>query len=309
MFALLPMPISASDVAAAPPLAPARAAGARWAAAWASGPGRATAGGDGQPYGAPAMGGGGRPGVALAGCADAGEQPGGHGLPLGGATTALPPPAAGPAPLATTDGLLEQFRGPHLPAAVDGNRDARAFVRVPNNRKGALLKLGCRPPANDAAGAGNTYCHIYAPDDAHGAGAYLPRVWWTRKALVALAAGQAVPPAYGTTVQELNAHSRYHWFEEFGPDFGWRRSVDLTEVQNAANTGQVCIISGQRKDLNTAGHLCAVVPETAQHRAGRQGERVTRPLLSQAGARNFEYGGRVWWTGAQFGRFGFWIHA
>jgi hypothetical protein len=40
-----------------------------------------------------------------------------------------------------------------------------------------------------------------------------------------------------------------------------------------------------------------------------QRERVSLPLMSQAGARNFEYGGWVWWTGAQFGRFAFWIHA
>ena len=172
-----------------------------------------------------------------------------------------------------------------------------------------IAYLGVGHSARYAAGACKTYCNIYAHDYAHLAGAYLPRVWWTRKALVALAAGLPVHPAYGTTVQELNANSLYNWFEEFGPDFGWRRSVDLTEVQHAANTGQVCLISGQRKDLNAAGHICAVVPETAQHRAGRQGERVTLPLLSQAGARNFEYGGRVRWTGAQFGRFGFWIHA
>lgn len=159
------------------------------------------------------------------------------------------------------------------------------------------------------AARGKTYCNIYAHDYAHLAGAYLPRVWWTRKALVTLATGHLVRPAYGTTVQELNANSLYNWLEEFGPDFGWRRTVDPTELQNAANTGQVCIASGQRRDLNAPGHICAVVPETAQHRAVRQGERVTTPLMSQAGARNFEYGGRVWWTGAQFARFGFWIHA
>ena len=172
-----------------------------------------------------------------------------------------------------------------------------------------LAYLGVSHSARYAAGAGKTYCNIYAHDYAYLAGAYLPRVWWTRKAVVALVAGQAVHPAYGTTVQELNANSLYQWLEEFGPDFGWRRSVDLTAVQSAANAGQICIISGQRKDLNTAGHICAVVPETVQHHAVRQGPRVTVPLMSQAGAHNFEYGGRVWWTGAQFGRFGFWIHA
>jgi hypothetical protein len=175
---------------------------------------------------------------------------------------------------------------------------------------GAIVAyLGVDHSARYAAGSGKTYCNIYAHDYAHLAGAYLPRVWWMRKALVALAAGQAVAPAYGTTVQELNANSLYTWFEEFGADFGWRRSVDLTEVQNAANAGQVCIISGQRRDLNRSGHICAVVPETSTHKARRQGPQVTVPLMSQAGASNFQYGGRVWWTAAQFARFGFWIHA
>lgn len=114
---------------------------------------------------------------------------------------------------------------------------------------------------------------------------------------------------YGTTVQELNANSLYQWLEEFGPDFGWRRTVSVTELQDAANSGQVCLIVGQRKELNQPGHICAVVPETQEHRVSRRGTVVTVPLQSQAGARNFRYGGRVWWTGSQFGRFAFWIHA
>jgi hypothetical protein len=31
--------------------------------------------------------------------------------------------------------------------------------------------------------------------------------------------GRAVSPAYGTTVQELNANSLYNWLEEFGAEF------------------------------------------------------------------------------------------
>ncbi|WP_305005678.1 hypothetical protein [Hymenobacter aranciens] len=43
----------------------------------------------------------------------------------------------------------------------------------------------------------------------------------------------------------------------------------MTEVQNAANVGLVCIICAQRKDPNTPGHICAVVPETVTHQATR----------------------------------------
>nr|GEU80794.1 hypothetical protein [Tanacetum cinerariifolium] len=169
---------------------------------------------------------------------------------------------------------------------------------------GAIVAyLAVRSSPRYAAGTGKTYCNIYAHDYCHLAEVYLPRVWWTRKALVQLAAGQNVTPSYGTTVQELNANSLYNWFEEFGVDFGWRRSTDLTEVQQAANLGQVCIVSGQRRDLNQPGHICAVVPETDQHYAIRKQKQVTTPLMSQAGASNFEYGGRVWWKDARFGRF------
>lgn len=175
---------------------------------------------------------------------------------------------------------------------------------------GAIIDyLAVGRSARYAAGAGKTYCNIYAHDYCHLAGAYLPRVWWTRKALVQLAAGQNVTPTYGTTVQELNANSLYNWLEEFGVDFGWRRSIELTEIQQAANLGQVCIVSGQRRDLNQPGHICAVVPETEQHHAAWKKGQVTTPLMSQAGANNFEYGGRVWWKDVRFGRFGFWIHA
>ena len=71
--------------------------------------------------------------------------------------------------------------------------------------------------------------------------------------------------AYGTTVSELNANSLYNWLEEFGSDFGWRRTLDVTELQNAANAGQVALICGQRTELNQPGHICLVVPETAEH--------------------------------------------
>jgi len=202
--------------------------------------------------------------------------------------------------------------GPRVYDLTEANQPGRSGPTPVERAQqlGAIITyLAVGHSARYAARAGKTYCNIYAHDYSHLAGAYLPRVWWTRKALVMLASGQTVHPAYGTTVQELNANSLYNWFEEFGPDFGWRRSVNLTEVQNAANSGQVCIVSGQRKDLNAPGHICAVVPETAQHLARRQKDQVTVPLMSQAGANNFEYGGRVWWTNAKFGRFGFWIHA
>ena len=173
-----------------------------------------------------------------------------------------------------------------------------------------LVFLDVVRSARYVPGGGQTFCNIYAHDYCHLAGAYLPRVWWRPKALVRITAGESVAVAYGTTVSELNANSLYNWLEEFGSDFGWRRTLDVTELQNAANTGQVALICGQRTELNQPGHICLVVPETAEHQVTRRGGFVTMPLQSQAGARNFRYGGRVWWTDARrFARFGFWIHA
>ena len=153
-----------------------------------------------------------------------------------------------------------------------------------------------------------TFCNIYAHDFCHLAGAYLPRVSWRPKALTQLLQGQTIPVRYGTTVEEYNVNSLYNWLEDYGPDFGWRRTVSLSELQRAANSGQVCLIAAQRNNLNAPGHICAVVPEISDQRATRRGDVVTIPLQSQAGATNFRYGGRVWWVSQQFRRFGFWIH-
>jgi hypothetical protein len=155
-----------------------------------------------------------------------------------------------------------------------------------------------------------TYCNIYAHDFCKLAGAYLPRVWWMQKALAQLAQNKHVEVQYGKTVQELNANSLYVWLEEFGADFGWRRTFDMTALQTAANEGQVCIICAQNANLNHSGHIVAVVPETASQTATRQGEKVTKPLQSQAGRGNFQYKAWVWWTDPKRHRnFAFWIHA
>ncbi|MBX0293212.1 hypothetical protein K3G63_22395 [Hymenobacter sp. HSC-4F20] len=157
-------------------------------------------------------------------------------------------------------------------------------------------------------GSGLTYCNIYAHDYCHLAGAYLPRVWWRPTALAQLLAGTCVEAQYGATVLELNANSLYNWLEEFGPAFGWRRTFSATELQQGANAGRVALVCGQRTELNQPGHICAVVPELPRYPAARHGTEVTIPLQSQAGARNFRYGGHAWWQSRQFARFGFWLH-
>jgi hypothetical protein len=159
-----------------------------------------------------------------------------------------------------------------------------------------------------------TYCNIYAYDYGYLAGAYLPRVWWTQPALARLAGGEEVPVRYAETVTELNANMLYQWLLDYGADFGWTRTFDPTQLQAAANDGGVGVICARRADLNRAGHIAAVVPETAEHRATRRDGAVVRPLQSQAGTRCFRYdaGAQAWWTRggpAGFGAFGLWHHA
>lgn len=159
---------------------------------------------------------------------------------------------------------------------------------------------------------GLSFCNIYAHDYCHLAGAYLPRVWWTPPALLALAQGQAVAPLIGNTIGELRANDLFRWLAEQGPRFGWRQTGTLSKLQQAANQGAVALICARRKEDGRSGHIVAVVPETPEHAARRDsGGAVIAPLQSQAGSRNFRYGtGRVrWWQGEEFADSAFWIHA
>lgn len=155
----------------------------------------------------------------------------------------------------------------------------------------------------------STYCNIYAYDYSYLSSVYVPRVWWTHSALEDLRAGRTVRPSYGNTVVELNANSLFEWFRDFGSKFGWKRTFDLTEMQNAANDGQAVIISAQHKIPNRSGHICPVVPETTAKKAVRSGSTIVRPLQSQAGRTNRKYQTSLWWTMNVYRNFGFWINA
>lgn len=153
-----------------------------------------------------------------------------------------------------------------------------------------------------------TYCNVYAHDVAMAAGCYLPRVWWTSSAIARLASGQTVPVVYAQTVNEMRANAIFDWLREYGPGFGWQRALGPDEVQEAASSGRLGLICAQRTDLNRPGHIQIVGPEHGERQARRVNGRVTQPLQSNAGARNFTWGqlGNSWWTGPSFREFGFW---
>ncbi|QVQ27620.1 hypothetical protein [Achromobacter deleyi] len=160
--------------------------------------------------------------------------------------------------------------------------------------------------------AGLTFCNIYAHDFCHLAGAYIPRVWWTPRALLQLAAQQQVAPLYGSTIQEMRANDLFRWLRDFGLQFGWRQIGTLTGLQTEVNQGALGIIVARRKEDGRSGHIVMVVPETSDKTAKRNADgAVEAPLQSQAGATNFRYGrGKAnWWNGSEFAESAFWIHA
>jgi hypothetical protein len=120
-------------------------------------------------------------------------------------------------------------------------------------------------------------------------------------------AGESVSPAYAVTVEEITANQLAGWFRDYGKLFSWRQTTSLTELQQAANAGSVCIINARK--LVGHGHICAIAPETGSHSAEWDSghTRVLKPLTSQAGRLVFEYRPYLWWND-NYRDLGFWIH-
>jgi hypothetical protein len=158
----------------------------------------------------------------------------------------------------------------------------------------------------------STYCNIYAYDYCFLAGVYLPRVWWTSKALIALSQNKAVKVQYGETVQELSANALFDWLGEWGVDqpFGWRRVPDLTTLQDFVNQGRVGVVCAQRRNRSRSGHITCVLPELQGHTAQRTGATVTGVLQSQAGTLNKQLFTNAWWVDRShvYAETGFWVH-
>jgi hypothetical protein len=161
-------------------------------------------------------------------------------------------------------------------------------------------------------GEGKTFCNIYAHDFCNLAGVYLPRVWWTQRAIEKLARNEMVEPLLGSNTEEIRANSIFGWLRDFGERFGWRQTGELTKLQNAANLGAVGLIIAKRVEDGRSGHVTMIVPELDDMKAKRDtsGE-VVAPLQSQAGAVNFKFSTSKTgcWLDAKFSDHAFWIHA
>lgn len=152
-----------------------------------------------------------------------------------------------------------------------------------------------------------TFCNIYAYDYADKLGAYLPRVWWNRAALVRFEAGENVPVQYPDasrnitgTIVEMNANALYDWFRTQSGKYGWCRVERKNEAQELANQGKCVIMVGAHLNRGASGHITAIVPEQPPtHRAAASMgigtvRTVITPLQSQAGAVNFKYRALDW---------------
>ncbi len=147
----------------------------------------------------------------------------------------------------------------------------------------------------------STWCNIYAYDYCAFAGAYLPHVWWLNKkdmptlqqvAAPSLRTSQRVAKGLKSDVDELSANSIFDWFKANGQNFGWekpQRTKDFTEIQRFANQGHVVVVNYRNPEKGHSGHLLVIIPESAKQSAVRDGNKVTIPVQSQAGARNFNY--------------------
>jgi len=191
-------------------------------------------------------------------------------------------------------------------------RDLTDTASKINSIKQLINKLNVETSLRYQKTEKNTFCNIYAYDYCYFCLVYIPRVWWTEKAIKSLLQGQNVEILYGNTVSELNANALHDWLLNWAVDFGWQRFFNTDEFQNKINSnGGVGIICAKRKDTRRSGHIVAVVPENDTQKAFRQNGLVLFPLQSQAGANNYNYFSdkkKDWWVGSQFSSFVFYYH-
>lgn len=199
------------------------------------------------------------------------------------------------------------------------------------NQYAVVESLNVEGSSRYARAGGSTYCNIYSYDMVSALGGYLPRVWWTSRAIRRIRQGarvisreayyamsprqrradNVIAPIYNNTVHELNANALTSWMETWGGSFGWYQAADAEAAQTAANDGNIVIILAANRRASRSGHVNVVLAESPnQHEANRDAEGVVQaPLQSQAGSTNFKYQARqnAWWRDRNHERGGFWV--
>lgn len=187
----------------------------------------------------------------------------------------------------------------------------RSQVKSPEELDAIIDWLGVEKHKRYLPSRGLTFCNIYAYDVAYAAGVYLPRVWWTDDSIAALEAGKRVEAKYNNTIVEVRANRLHDWLIEYGPRFGWKRTLSLTDLQECADRGGIATICARRKGGIGSGHIVIVAPHTASIKARTDSSgRVTMPVQSQAGLQNFRRSvpKRAWWSDTRFESFVLFTH-
>lgn len=173
--------------------------------------------------------------------------------------------------------------------------------------------------------ASSTYCNVYAHDaaeahqhpvrnasgdDPHWKHGHLPRTAWRDPASEAARMARAV---YGETCVELNANKLTEWIQAQCHNYGWINPTtgepgcwsgdpkasgeaieSLQEAIENYTAGQeaigkngyaIGVICTRQENRSWSGHVCIVLPELGDRRAGSKGGHFS-PLMSQAGSTN-----------------------
>jgi len=158
----------------------------------------------------------------------------------------------------------------------------------------------------------DTYCNVYSYDYCYFSKVYLPTIWWTDESLEKILDGQEVDPIFNKTVVPFYSSAIHDWFLKWGASFGWKRMMNLDEIQNKVNIeGGVGIICAKRKTVGLSGHIAPIVPETNVKKAYRENGVVIYPLQSQAGKLNYNYFSKArkdWWNHKRYSSHVFYYH-
>lgn len=158
----------------------------------------------------------------------------------------------------------------------------------------------------------DTYCNVYTYDFCYFSKVYLPTVWWTPESLEKILAGEEVVPVFEETVDRIYSSAIHDWLLKWGASFGWKRMIDLDEIQQKVNSeGGVGIICAKRKIVGLSGHIVPIVPETNAKKAYRENGVVIYPLQSQAGKLNYNYFSKArkdWWNHERYSSHVFYYH-
>ncbi len=159
----------------------------------------------------------------------------------------------------------------------------------------------------------DTYCNVYSYDYCYFSKVYLPTIWWTDDALEKLLDGQDLEPIFDETVVPIYSSAIHDWLIKWGASFGWKRMMNLDEIQNKVNLeGGIGVICAKRKTVGLSGHIVPIVPETSIKKAYRENGIVVYPLQSQAGKLNYNYFSKArkdWWNHKRYSSHVFYYHA